>query len=197
MKNRKKCKKNSFRLIFCDFFFHYAKAISLILRIFYLVYMSIFNEIPIYFDEQSVTFWELPKGTMNVSAWNSLKNNYILNFQRKKLYYSTNMVPCQIHWTIRWEDYTRQQNLTCCFRMDLAIPFPSNFWPLIPNPASVFVLHVRISRKVTSKFGKFAFSTLLGALPCPYRGSQNFSKAWNTSPDIYSEIFSIKNPPKN
>ena len=81
--------------------------------------------------------------------------------------------------------------------MDLAIPFPSNFWPLIPNPASVFVLHVRISRKVTSKFGKFAFSTLLGALPCPYRGSQNFSKAWNTSPDIYSEIFSIKNPPKN
>ena len=41
----------------------------------------------------SRTFWELPKGTMNVSAWNSLKNNYILNFQRKKLYYSTYMVP--------------------------------------------------------------------------------------------------------
>ena len=42
--------------------------------------------------------------------------------------------------------------------MDLAIPFPSNFWPLIPNPASVFVLHVRISRKVTSNVRKCAFS---------------------------------------
>ena len=41
----------------------------------------------------SRTFWELLKGTMNVSAWNSLKNNYILNFQRKKLYYTTYMVP--------------------------------------------------------------------------------------------------------
>ena len=81
--------------------------------------------------------------------------------------------------------------------MDLGIPFLCNFWPLIPNPASVFVLHVRFSRKMTSKFGKFAFSTLLEALPCLYRGSQNFCKAWNTSPDIYSETFSIKNPPKN
>ena len=81
--------------------------------------------------------------------------------------------------------------------MDLGIPFLSNYGPMIPNPASVFVLHVRISRKVTSNFRKCAFSTLLGALPCLYRGSQNFSKAWNTSPDIYSETFSIKNPPKN
>ena len=41
----------------------------------------------------SRTFWELPKGKMNVSAWNSLKNNYILNFQQKKLCSTTYMVP--------------------------------------------------------------------------------------------------------
>ena len=114
VKNRKKSEKITFSkkwkieksakkivsALFFVIFFHYAKAISLILRIFYLVCMSIFNEIPIYFDEQSVTFWELPKGRMKLSAWNSLKNNYILNFQRKNAFIMTNMVPCQIHWTI-------------------------------------------------------------------------------------------------
>ena len=41
----------------------------------------------------TVTFWELPKGRMKLSAWNSLKNNYILNFQRKNAFITTNMVP--------------------------------------------------------------------------------------------------------
>ena len=35
------------------------------------------------FKMNSRTFGELPKGRMRLSAWNSLKNNYILNFQRK------------------------------------------------------------------------------------------------------------------
>ena len=59
----------------------------------------------------------------------------------------------------------------------------TNFGPLIPNPASVFVLHLRISRKVTSKFRKCAFSTLLGALPSLHTGSQN------------SQTQVIENPP--
>ena len=41
----------------------------------------------------SHTFWELLKGTMNLSAWNALKNDYILNFQRKKYLPTTYMVP--------------------------------------------------------------------------------------------------------
>ena len=39
-------------------------------------------------------FWELLKGRMNVSAWNSVKNNYIWNFQRKKYFSTTYMVMC-------------------------------------------------------------------------------------------------------
>ena len=41
VRNRKKCKKNIFRRFFCGNFFHYGKAVSLILRIFYHAYMSI------------------------------------------------------------------------------------------------------------------------------------------------------------
>ena len=35
----------------------------------------------------SHTFWELPKGSMDLSASNQLRNNYILNFKRKKYLY--------------------------------------------------------------------------------------------------------------
>ena len=51
----------------------------------------------------SHTFWELPKGRMNLSASNKLRNKYILNFKRKKYLYMTYMFPYQIHflwWTV-------------------------------------------------------------------------------------------------
>ena len=76
VKNKKKCKKNILRRFFCGNFFHYNKTVSLILRIFYHIYIPIFNENGC--DEHSEAFY--------AKSGKPLEKIYIISAKNKGFY---------------------------------------------------------------------------------------------------------------